>query len=115
VKKALLILCAVGGYCLLELGFLLGMLTSIFWRSTVLRAHEEILFWGQLLMIPGLAALLSRMTYGSENWLRRALLIIVLGAALAPALITLIIVVGVPLGWAFSVSKALFSVMVQLN
>ena len=49
MKKALLILCAVGGYCLLELGFLLGMLTSIFWRSTVLRAREEILFWGHLL------------------------------------------------------------------
>ena len=43
MKKALLIIRAVGGYCLLELGFLLGMLTAIFWRPNVIRAQDPLL------------------------------------------------------------------------
>jgi len=43
VKKALLIIRAVGGYCLLELGFLLGMLTAIFWRPNVIRGQDPLL------------------------------------------------------------------------
>jgi hypothetical protein len=70
---------------------------------------------GQFLLIPGLAALLSRIMYGPYRWPRRTLTILLAGSFGVPiAVMVVLIVLAVPLVllvWAFRVSHFLFALL----
>jgi hypothetical protein len=76
--------------------------------------YPAIVAWGQLLLIPGLAALLLRIMYGPYRWVRRAVTILLVGSLGVPVVFTLIFF---PLGflvWAFSASKIIFVVLLPV-
>jgi hypothetical protein len=106
VRKALIIVAVVAGYSLLEAGALLSVMLPHYgspnrWTWN----YPAIVAWGQLLLIPGLAALLSRIMYGPYRWGRRAATILLVGSFGVPVVLTLIFVPVGLLVWAFSVSK----------
>ncbi len=91
MKKTLLIVAAVGGYSLLETGMLFSVLTP-FWDWHTDRRYEVLILSAQVFFfIPGIAVLLSRITYGKFRWLRRAVLILLVGWLPLPTLVTLVL------------------------
>jgi hypothetical protein len=117
VRKALIIVAVVGGYSLLEAGVLLSVMLPHYGspnRWTWTYTYPPIVAWGQLLLIPGLAALLSRIMYGPYRWGRRAATILLVGSFGVPVALTLIFVPVGLLVWAFSVSKLIFAVLLPV-
>lgn len=113
MRKALIIVAAVAGYSLLEAGVLLSVMLPHYEYSNR-GTYEEVALLGQLLLIPGLAALLSRIMYGPYRWVRRAATILLVGSLGVPIILTLIFLpVGI-LIWAFSVSKLIFAVLLPV-
>ncbi len=76
-------------------------------------SYQAVVFLGQFLLIPGLAALLSRIMHGRDGWGRRTLTIFALGFA-APVLVVLILFPIFLLAWVFSISVVLFAVLLPL-
>ena len=110
VRKALIIIAAVAGYSLLELGLLLSSITS---RSVVYAepsTYQRAVYLGQLLFIPGIAALFSRIIYGPHKFGRRTLVILLAGPLGLCVLITPLVGLAIFLDWTFIVSKILFAV-----
>jgi hypothetical protein len=79
LKKAFSILAVVAGYSLFEAGLLLSTIQPGFWNDLPLR-YVLVVFWGQLVVIPGFAVLFSRLMYGREGWKRRGLTIVAVGS-----------------------------------
>jgi hypothetical protein len=113
VKNALIIVAVVAGYSLLEAGALLSvMLPHLGYPNRW--AYSAVVAWGQLLVIPGLAALLSRIMYGSYHWGRRAAMILLVGSFGVPVVLTLIFIPVGLLVWAYSISKVIFVVILPV-
>ena len=116
MRKALIIIAAVAGYSLLETALLLSSLVSrpVYYISN----YQAVVYLGQFLLIPGLAALLSRIMYGPYRWPRRTLTILLAGSFGMPlAVIVAMIVLAVPLVvlvWAFRVSHFLFALLLPV-
>ncbi len=114
MKKAFLIITAVVAYSLVETGLLLSTFVSrqgyyypTFYQGTV--------WFGQLLLIPGLAALLSRVMYGSYRWRTRTLITLLAGTLGVPIGITVLAIMVVPLAWAFDTSRILFDLLLPVS
>ena len=110
MKKALLIVACVAGYSLLEAGLLLSItVASPLDRFPTL--HQQVVCLGQLVLLPGLAALLSRILYGPFQSLRRTLvifLVVPLGIVVIPIAFFLLALAIALLFWADGVSRILF-------
>ena len=92
---------------MLEAALLLGVMVPQKWNSfrhATKRPHR----WRNFYLIPGMAALLSRVVYGSYQWRRRTLMILLAGALGVPALIALFMLMVALLFWASDVSTILF-------
>ena len=113
VKKALIIVAVVAAYSLLETGLLLSVM-MLHYNSLHRWTYPEIVAWGQLLLIPGMAALLSRIMYGSYRWVRRAATILLVGSFGVPVVFTLIFLPVALVAWAFSVGKLVFAVLLPV-
>src|SRR5580765_8576453 len=61
----------------------------------------------QLLVIPGLAALFSRLMYGAQGWKKRCIKTALAGALGLPLLLTVVGSVGAAIAWAASVNTVL--------
>ena len=116
MKKALLIVAAVAGYSLIEAALLLSItVTSPLDRFPSL--HQRVVALGQLLLLPGLAALMSRIMFGPFQSLRRTLTILLAGplsiVAVPPTLLLLVLAIY-PLYWADGISRILFVVLLPV-
>lgn len=116
MKKALIIVASVAAYASIEAALLLTlMVPGIYFEA---ETHQKIIALGQFLLIPGMAALFSRIIYGPHRFGRRALAIFLCGSLGVPvAVIAGLLVIGLPLTlliWAFSVSKILFALLVPI-
>lgn len=94
MKTALVIVAAVGVYALIETGLMLS--TAPFPVTSYSGSYAAAVDFGQLVLIPGMAALLSAIMYGPHRWFRRTLKIILLGSLGVPvfAILFAILVVG---------------------
>ena len=104
MKKALIIVAAVAGYSLLVTGLFLITLLTRFWAlfpitSQTAGTDQAVVGWVQFLLIPGLAALLSRIMYGSYHWGRRTLAIFAVIPVTILTLIVLFAPVAIFLKW----------------
>ena len=114
MKKAVLIITVVVAYSLVETGLLLSTFVShqgYYYPST----YQATVYFGQILLIPGLAALLSRIMYGSYRWRTRTLTILLAGILGVPIGITALAIVIVPLAWAFNTSRILFYLLLPVT
>jgi hypothetical protein len=114
MKKAFLIITAVAAYSLLETGLLLSSVSSLPGFSYPSR-YQTIVWCGQFLLIPGLAALLSRIMHGSYRWRSRTLTILLVGILCVPLGITALAIAVVPLAWAFDRSRILFDLLLPVS
>ncbi len=118
VRKALIIIAAVAGYSLLEAGLLLSSIVSRPAGYAVPSTYQSVVYLGQFLLIPGLAALLSRIMYGPYGWPRRTLMIFLAGSFGVPIVVMVaLIVLAIPLVllvWAFGVSHFLFALLLPV-
>jgi len=118
VRKALIIIAAVAGYSLLELGLLLSFIVSHPVGYADPSTFQRVAGWAQILLIPGLAALWSRIMYGPYGWPRRTRMILLAGSFGVPiAVIAALIAIAIPLVllvWAFGVSHFLFAVLLPV-
>ena len=106
MKTALAIVVVVALYSCLETIFLVSILTPYHFglRHDV---YQAFVGWSQLLVIPGIAALFSRLMYGAKGWRKRAIKILLAGA-LGPALFLMVVIsVGTAIAWAASVNPIL--------
>jgi hypothetical protein len=118
VRKALIIIAIVAGYSLLEAGLLLSSIVS----SSVVYAYpstyQRVVYSAQILLIPGSAALMSRLMYGPYGWPRRTVMILLAGSfGVLPAVIVAIIALAIPLVllvWAFGISHFLFALLLPV-
>ena len=114
LRKPLIIVAIVSGYSLLEIGLLLSSIVShqgYFHPST----YQAVVYLGQILLIPGLAAVFSRIIYGSHEWIRKTVMMLPGGALLGPAAIIVVFAPAVVLAWAFDVSRMLFDLLLPLT
>jgi hypothetical protein len=70
--------------------------------------------WGQFLLIPGMAAAYSRAIYGSHQWRRRTLTILLAGALGVPTSLALFLFMVVLLAWASERNMILFALLLSL-
>ena len=82
----------MAAYSLLEAGLLLGILRPNFLIEGYQSKYYMVVSFGQLLLIPGLAALFSRLIYGPSGWGRQALKI-VCGVAVG-VVVSILVIVG---------------------
>jgi len=102
VKRALVVVAAVAGYSLVEMSLLLcAMLPHDGYSPS---PYQAAVLWGQLLLIPGLAVLLSRIMYGRDGWRNRALTILAVGAFGVPALVAFLVAILVSIEWVSSIA-----------
>lgn len=99
MKKAFLIVAAVAGYSLIETALLLGITVSSP-RDRFPSLHQQVIAFGQLLLLPGLVALISRIMFGPSQWLRRTLMILLAGILGVPIAILLFVLVILLIVWA---------------
>ena len=75
------------------------------------------LAWAALLLIPGMALLISRIMYGAYIWPRRTLTFILLGASIVlivPVTLLFLVIPIAVLAWAYEVSRFLFAVVLPV-
>jgi hypothetical protein len=116
MKKALLIVAVVAAYAALETTCLLSVIAtnSLEQFPTTLQAVAG---WAQFLLIPGMAALMSRIMYGPYVWPRRTLTYMLLGAGtvlIAPLGFLFFGFSAALLLWSYSVSRILFAVLLPV-
>jgi MFS family permease len=104
VKKAFVIVSVVIVYCLLETSLLLGLMLP-FPHPGPSPFQSAVLF-GQLLLIPGIAVLLSRAMYGPNGRRRRVLGILAVGAVGVPAAIGLLVALALIADWVSSITSS---------
>ena len=106
MKKGLAIVAVVGLYSCLETVFLLSFLfpTVFSFPST----YQAFVGWSQLVVIPGIAALFSRLMYGSQGWRRRAINTLLLGSFGLALFLTVFFSVIAEMVWSASVHWTLF-------
>lgn len=118
VRKALIIIAVVAGYSLLELALLLSSIVSRPAGYSVPSTYQSVVYSAQILLIPGLAALFSRIMYGPYHWPRRTLMILLAGSFGVPiAVVVALVVVAIPLAllvWAFGISHVLFALLLPI-
>src|SRR3989442_7388046 len=95
MRKTFLIIAAVAVYCLFEVMLLLSIATPN-WDYPTSNIRQIVAGFAQLVLIPGLAAIFSRLIYGRHDWKKRVLIILVLGSVV-PLLFALLVVVGLVL------------------
>ena len=116
MKKAFLIVAVVAAYSAFETALLLSVTAP----DPLLRfpnTLQIVVCWGQFLLIPGMAALMSRIMYGSYVWPRRTLTYMLLGAGTVLIVPVALLFFGLPLAllaWAYGVSRVLFWVLLPL-
>jgi hypothetical protein len=116
MKKALIIVGAVAAYALIEVGLLLSTVATQRWISPW--TYPAAVMWSQFLLIPGMAALLSRIIYGRHGWVRRTVTILLGGSLGVPIavlsfFIPMVLLVAV-LIWASGVSRILFCLLLPV-
>ena len=92
MKKAIPIVAVVAGYCLFEVVLILSIVTPP--SSPAPHTLQMIGVSAQLVLIPGLAAIFSRLIYGRHDWKKRVLMILALGSVGPPVLFGLLVVIG---------------------
>ncbi len=100
----------VAAYSFLETGLLLSTFVShqgYYYPTT----YQSAVYFGQLLLIPGLAALLSRIMYGPYGSGRRTVTILLAGSLGVPIVMTGVLIPIALLAWAYDVSQLLFDVL----
>lgn len=112
MRKALIIIAAVAGYSLLETGLLLSSFVFHSPWFTAPSTYQSVVYLGQFLLLPGIAALFSRFIYGPHKFVRRTLLILLAGPLGLCVLFTPFAGLAIFLDWTFIVSKILFAVAV---
>jgi len=101
VKKALAIVLVVALYSWLETVFLFSILTPYLFGFRY-DVYQAFVGWSQFIVIPGFAALFSRLMYGTQGWKKRAAEIVLAGALGVPLLMTLVISSVAAIAWAAS-------------
>jgi len=76
--------------------------------------YQTVIYFGQLLLIPGLAAVFSRIMYGPYGWARRTLTILLVGAFLGPVSIFALAIPMLLLAWAFDLNRFLFDFLLPV-
>jgi len=109
MKRAAIIATVVAACSLLETALLLSSILPHSWYP--LGTYQAVVLWGQLLTIPGMAAVFSRIFYGAHNWRRRTLTILLAGSLGVPVAITAVATLAVLLAWTADVSLILFGVL----
>lgn len=107
LKKAFLIITVVVAYSLVEMALLLSTFAShqgYFYPST----YQAVVWLGQLLLIPGLAAVFSRIMYGPFGSGRRTMTILLAGSLGVPIAMIAVLIPVALLAWAYDVSPLLF-------
>ena len=109
MKRTLGIVAAVTGYVVIEILLLLSIIVP----------HESndyriFVSWSQLLLIPGFAALFSRIIYGPQKWGRRTLAILLVALLGLCIFIIPLFVIAASLDWTFLFSKILFAVAMSV-
>jgi hypothetical protein len=112
MKKAIVIASSIAGYALVEASLLLSVIVPHNWFPSGL--YQLTVAWGQLLLIPGMAAVVSRAIYGSYQWRRRTLTILLAGALGVPVLIVLLIFSLAVLAWAADRNTILFALLLPV-
>jgi hypothetical protein len=112
MKRSLVIVAVVAGYAAIEAALLLSVIVSHNWFPP--EPYQLTVVWGQLLLIPGMAAVVSRAIYGSYQWRRRTLTILLLGGLGVPVLIALLIFPVALLAWAADLNMILFYLLLPI-
>ena len=112
MKKAIAIASPIAGYAVIEAALLLSVIVPHNWFPPGL--YQLTVVWGQLLLIPGMAAVVSRAIYGPYQWRRRTLTILLAGALGVPGLIVLLIFPVALLAWAADVNMILFYLLLPI-
>ncbi len=116
MKKAFLIIAVVAAYSAIETVLLLSVIAP----NPLVRFPDAVQIavgWGQFLLIPGMAALISRIMYGPYVWPRRTLMIMLMGAGIVLVVPVGLLLFGLSaalLIWAYGVSRILFWVLLPL-
>lgn len=115
MKRAWLIIAAVGTYSLLETVLLLtldfpyggqiGHFPSI---------YQGVVGFGQLLLIPGMAAFVSGISYGRHRLMSRTLKMLLWGVLAIPVSLICVAASVLLLGWSYEASHALFYCLLPL-
>ncbi len=82
MKRALLTVLIVAACSFLETALLLGAIVPR--QISLPSAYQSAVLWGQLVIIPGMAALLSRLIYRDYQWFRRTATILAFGSLGVP-------------------------------
>ena len=115
VKKTSAIIGAVAAYSVSETGLLLSLdLPGGPQPKPFPTTYQLIVIWGQLLLIPGTAALMSRILYGPHQWCRRTLTILLYGILSIPVSILVFAILILPLALAADVSSVLFYITLPI-
>ena len=77
--------------------------------------YQATVCFGQLFLIPGLAAILSRIMYGSYRWRTRTLTILLTGILGVPIGIIAVAIVVAPLAWALDRNLTLFYLLLPVS
>jgi hypothetical protein len=112
MNKAPIVVTLVTGYALLETVLLLSVIVVQRWYLP--SSYQIAVLWAQVLLIPGMAALISRLTYGSYQWVRRTMTIVLLAWLVVPATLIAILVPALVLAGAFAISRILFAVLLPV-
>jgi hypothetical protein len=105
VKNVISVVAMVATFSCLETAFLLCYLLpeSEYYLLTVPR--HGLLVFTQFLLLPGIAALFSRLIYGRPGWGKRALVIFLAGTVGAPLLLAALLLVLMFIVWAADLSE----------
>src|SRR5579872_3876617 len=112
MKRALGIVAAVGGYVVVEILLLLSVIVP--YPAYAHEVYRTLVPWSQFLLIPGLAALCSRIIYGPQKWGRRTLVILLVALLGLCIFIIPLFVIAALLDWTFLFSKILFAVAMSV-
>jgi hypothetical protein len=104
---------AVSGYSLLETILLLGVIVPSPWMSGWPNL-ERLVPLSQVLLIPGMAILWSRILHGPHQFGRRALFILFTGTLGVPVAVTSFVLPIALLAWAFAVNRFLFAALMPI-
>lgn len=108
MNKPAAIILSVAGYSIAETIILFSLVAPHPLYSPT--PYQLILVFGQLILIPGMAALISCALYGPYQSPRRTLAILGKGALAVPLAILCVILPGGFLAWSYDVSRILFAV-----
>ncbi len=115
MNKPAAIILAVAGYSIAEVIILFSLVSPS--HSYAPTLYQKAVVFGQLILIPGMAALISRVIYGPYQCLRRTSAILIYGILAAPVAVIAVFLMLLPvliLAWSYDVSRILFAVALPL-